>query len=337
MPYIIKVANSDIQIPCKEGDSILQAVTHAGYEIPYSCKTGICGSCKGQLVAGEVDQPREFESLSLDEREKGLTLFCQAKPISNIEILPLSIIKIDKSVPKIIEAKIYRATQVTADVTILELRFSAGKRVQFKAGQYLDVIMDDGSKRSYSMANQPKKNDGVTLHIRHVSGGKFTSYLEDQVKPGMVLKVELPFGNFYLRDESLQVPLIFLASGTGFAPIKSILEDVFRQELSSQPIYLYWGGRTKADLYMSDLPEQWAAQHENFKFIPVLSEENNGLDRTGFVHKAVMDDFPSLKNHHVYACGVPAMVNAAKSDFIEHSEINANQFFADVFLVSGEA
>jgi ferredoxin len=174
MSYIIKVSDSDIQIPCQEGDSILQAVTQAGYEIPYSCKTGICGSCKGQVLAGQVDQPTTFESVSHEERERGLTLFCQAKPTSDIEILPISIIKIDRAAPKVIEAKVYRVTRVTADVTILELRFSAGKRLKFKAGQYLDVIMEDGLRRSYSMANQPKKK--WRTYICHVPEGSFMLY-----------------------------------------------------------------------------------------------------------------------------------------------------------------
>lgn len=335
MPHVIKVTKSDIQIPCQDGDSILQAITLAGYEVPYSCRTGVCGSCKGQLLSGQVDQPHALESISREEREVGYTLFCQAKPISDIEISPISIIKVDRAAPKVIDAKVYRFTRITPDVTVLDLRFPAGKRIQFKAGQYLDVMMESGLKRSYSMANEPKKNDGVTLHIRHVPDGRFTEYLEKQIQPGMTLKLELPLGSFYLREESLQAPLIFLASGTGFAPVKSILEDMFRQGSTSQPISLYWGGRTKSDLYMSELPQQWAAQYENFKFIPVLSEENNGNDRTGFVHHAVMEDFPSLKSHHVYACGVPAMVNAAKTDFVEQAGLDTSQFFADIFVVSG--
>jgi NAD(P)H-flavin reductase len=277
-----------------------------------------------------------LESISKEECDKGFTLFCQAKPLSNIEISPISIIKVDKAAPITIDAKVYRVTRKPPDVTLLELRFPAGKRVQFKAGQYLDIILENGLRRSYSMANQPKKNDGVNLHIRHVAGGEFTKILEGGIAAGATIKLELPLGSFYLRDVSLNAPLILIASGTGFAPLKSIMEDLLRQGEISRQIHFYWGGRKKSDLYMSELPEQWAAQHKNFKYIPVLSEEDNGQDRTGFVHKAVMEDFPSLKDHHVYACGVPIMVNSAKEDLVKYCELDSSKFFADIFVVSGE-
>ncbi|HCN89669.1 MAG TPA: flavin oxidoreductase [Oxalobacteraceae bacterium] len=331
MAYTVHVAQSDITFDCVEGMTILDAAKNAGYELPYSCRSGICGSCKGKLLSGSADMPGSSETLSREERDAGYTLFCQARPISDIEIGPRSITKLDPNAHKTVDAKVYRVTRVTDDVSLVQLRFPAGTRVKFKAGQYLQVLMQDGARRSYSMANPPHQSDGVQLHIRHVPGGRFTGYLESGIAPGDVVRLELPFGDFWLRETSDR-PLIFVASGTGFAPIKSILEDMFKRGKPSMPIRLYWGGRKSKDIYLADLPAKWEQQYLNFTFIPVLSEEDNGVARTGFVHRAVMEDFPSLAGHEVYACGVPVMINAARHDFITECGLPPGDFFCDAFV-----
>lgn len=331
MSYLIRVAQSDIEFECAEGTTILEAARKGGYELPYSCRNGICGSCKGHLVSGSVDIPGTSEALSAEERDAGYTLFCQARPTSDVEIGARSITKLDPNAHQTVDAKVYKLTRVADDVTLLQLRFPTGKRVRFKAGQYLQVLMADGSRRSYSMANPPHQNDGVQLHIRHLPGGRFSNYLESTAAAGDLVKVEMPFGDFYLRENTGK-PLVFVASGTGFAPIKSILEDMFKRGAPQRPVTLYWGARRKADLYQPELPEKWAKQYLGFRFIPVLSEEDDGASRTGFVHHAVVEDFPSLAGHEVYACGVPAMITAARKDFTGQCGLPADAFFCDAFV-----
>jgi 2Fe-2S type ferredoxin len=331
MAYKIHVAQSDISFDCADGTTILDAAKNAGYELPYSCRSGICGSCKGKVLRGDVAPSGASEALSEEERADGYTLFCQARPCSDVEIGARSITRLDPNAHKTVDAKIYRVTRATDDVSLLQLRFPAGTRVKFKAGQYLQVLLEDGSRRSYSMANPPHQSDGVQLHIRHVPGGRFSNYLESSVAAGDIVKLEMSFGDFYLREDS-DKPLVFVASGTGFAPIKSILEDMFKRGKPTREIALYWGGRKAKDLYQAELPAKWAQQYPNFKFIPVLSEEDNGKDRTGFVHRAVMQDFPSLAGHEVYACGVPVMINAARHDFVKECELPPDAFFCDAFV-----
>lgn len=332
MSYLIRVAQSDIEFECAEGTSILEAARKGGYELPYSCRTGICGSCKGHLVSGSVNMPGTSEALSSEERAAGYTLFCKARPTSDVEIGARYITKLDPNAHQTVDAKVYKITRVTDDVTVLQLRFSAGKRVRFKAGQYLQVLLADGSRRSYSMANPPHQNDGVQLHVRHLPGGRFSNYLELTAATGDIVKVEMPFGDFYLRENTGK-PLVFVASGTGFAPIKSILEDMFKRGALQRPITLYWGARCKADLYQPELPEKWAKQYPGFRFISVLSEEDDGASRTGFVHRAVVEDFPSLAGYEVYACGVPAMITAARNDFTGQCGLPTDAFFCDAFVI----
>lgn len=336
MSYKIHVAQSDISFACAEGSTILDAARSAGYELPYSCRTGICGSCKGKILSGAVGTTSHTEALSEQEKAAGYTLFCQARPCSDIEIEARSITRLDPNAHKLIDAKVYKVTRASDDVSMLQLRFPAGTRVKFKAGQYLQVLLADGSRRSYSMANPPHQSDGVLLHIRHVPNGRFSAYLDDGIAMGDIVKVEMPFGDFYLRDETAK-PIVFVASGTGFAPIKSILEDMFKKGKPDRPMALYWGGRKASDLYQSELPAKWAQQYPQFKFVPVLSDEDNGRDRTGLVHQAVLDDFPSLAGHEVYACGAPAMINAARHDFVTQRALPSDAFYCDAFVVTEQA
>jgi 2Fe-2S type ferredoxin len=332
MAYTIQIAQSDIRFDCPEGSTILDAARQAGYELPYSCRTGICGSCKGKVLQGDIETNGHSEALSEEEKAAGYALFCQARPCSDVEVGARSITKLDPNAHKLINAKVYKVSRVSADVSVLQLRFPAGTRVKFKAGQYLQVLLADGARRSYSMANPPHQSDGALLHIRHVADGRFSQYLESGIAAGDPITLEMPFGDFYLRDSDK--PLVFVASGTGFAPVKSILEDLFKKGKPTRAITLYWGGRKAEDLYQSELPAKWAQQYPGFTFIPVLSEEDNGRDRTGYVHQAVLEDFASLAEHEVYACGVPAMINAARHDFVSQRGLPADAFYADAFVVT---
>ena len=333
MAYKIHIAQSDISFDCAAGSTILDAARQAGYELPYSCRTGICGSCKGKILQGEIAPSSHTEALSEHEKSAGYALFCQARPLSDIEIGARSVTRLDPNAHKQINAKVYKVSRVSDDVSVLQLRFPAGTRVKFQAGQYLQVLLADGTRRSYSMANPPHQSDGALLHIRHVRNGRFSGYLESGIAPGDMIVLEMPFGDFYLRDET-DKPLVFVASGTGFAPVKSILEDMFKKGKPKRAITLYWGGRRAADLYQAELPAKWAQQYPEFSFVPVLSDEDNGRDRTGLVHQAVLDDFPSLAGHEIYACGVPAMINAARHAFVTQRGLPSDAFYCDAFVVT---
>lgn len=244
MAYTVHVVQSDIRFECATGTTILDAAKAAGYELPYSCRTGACGSCKGQILSGRVEMPGSAEGVTKEERAAGFTLFCQARPCSDVDIGARAITRLDPNAHKVVDAKIYRVTRVSDDISLLQLRFPTGRRIKFKAGQYLQVLLEDGARRSFSMANPPHQSDGVQLHVRHLAGGKFSAYLDSGPSVGDIVKLELAFGDFYLR-ESTDKPIVFVASGTGFAPIKAILEDAFRRRQTSRPMTLYWGGQTQ--------------------------------------------------------------------------------------------
>jgi NAD(P)H-flavin reductase/ferredoxin len=328
MTYTISISDTGIWFPCRPGVTILDAAQAAGWELPYSCRKGACRSCQGVVVSGSVSE---------DVLPDRTTLFCQAKPTSDLEIAPTFIKKIDLSARKIVDAKVYQIMRPADDVAILQLRFPAGKRVRFEAGQYLEVVLENGVRRSFSMANPPHQNDGAELHVRVVPGGHFSGKVLPLLVRGTSLKVELPFGNFGLKMNS-ERPIILVASGTGFAPMKSIIEDAMKQGMP-RPLTLYWGARSRKDLYALELPQKWATKFAQFRFIPVLSEPastDSWLGRTGFVHHAVMDDYESLANHEVYACGVTAMVNAARRDLVEQRGLPPGKYRCDAFATPAD-
>ena len=293
--------------------------------MPYSCQRGACASCRGLVRSGEIETPYPGDIY---------VLFCQARPRSDLEIVPREIRRTDPAAKSTIDAKVLRVTEAADDVRIVQLRFPPGVRAKFKAGQYLDVILPDGARRSFSMANAPQQSDLAVLHVRVIPGGRFSQEVLPGLSPGSRLRLEIPAGDFWLRDSAK--PAVFVASGTGFAPIKSILEDAFRKKDPRQ-MALYWGARRLKDLYLADLPGKWAALYPNFRFVPVLSEPEAGWPgRTGLVHRAVMEDHASLAEHQVYACGVTAMVDAARHDFISGRGLPADDFFCDAFVTPAD-
>jgi CDP-4-dehydro-6-deoxyglucose reductase, E3 len=223
-------------------------------------------------------------------------------------------------------------------VAVLYLSLPANERLQFLAGQYLEIIMRDGKRRAYSMGNAPEDDAHIELHVRNMANGAFTEYVFTKMKERDILRFEGPLGTFFLREDS-DKPIIFLASGTGFAPIKSIVEHAFHIGVKREMV-MYWGARTLGDLYMIDLPLKWQVEHDNFSFVPVLSDaapEDNWTGRTGLVHQAVMRDFPDLAGYQVYACGVPIMVESAHKDFTTQCGLPEDEFFSDAFTPSDGA
>jgi NAD(P)H-flavin reductase/ferredoxin len=330
MTFRVVVADTDYRFPCEPNEAVLDAAQRAGLEIPYSCRKGVCGTCKGRVVAGEV---RAFagDALGAAERAEGQVLFCNARPRSDLVIAPRSISRADPFARKTVAARVFRLQRLASDVMLVHLRFPAGIRVRFKAGQHLNLILDNGERRDFSMANPPRESDGAQLHIRHVPGGPFTSHVFEKLKRGDILKAEAPFGDFTLRQSDK--PILFVAGSTGFAPIKSMIEDMLIRGID-RDITLFWGARRREGLY-SDLPAKWAAQNPRFKYVPVLSEVPEPDMRHGLVHRAVLDTHASLEKFQAYVCGVPVMVEAARREFAA-AGLPADEFFADAFVTRAD-
>jgi len=215
---------------------------------------------------------------------------------------------------------------------LMDLQLPATETFAYRAGQYVEFILRDGARRSYSMANAPHTGPGVQLHIRHMPGGRFTDTVFGSMKERDILRIEGPMGSFFLREES-DKPLVFLASGTGFAPLKAILEHMQHSGIT-RPVTLYWGGRRPADLYMDDWMRAQCAAMPSLRYVPVVSDalpEDAWQGRSGFVHRAVLEDFADLSLHQVYACGAPIVVESARRDFCNLAGLPESEFFADSF------
>jgi CDP-4-dehydro-6-deoxyglucose reductase/3-phenylpropionate/trans-cinnamate dioxygenase ferredoxin reductase subunit len=330
MSFQVRVAGGDITFDCAADESILDAAERAGFSLPHSCRKGVCHTCEGSLVAGEVRVRSRRVTGKADA-----VLMCQARPCAHVEVAPKRIERRAPPLRKTLTATVFRVARPARDVSILTLRFANGVRARFQAGQYLQVLLPDGDRRNFSLANSPHDNDAVELHIRHVPGGCFSEGILAALGPGDRLVVELPFGEFFLR--LAEVPAILLATGTGFAPIKSILEAALRRG-DRRPMRLYWGGRTKPDLYMLDRVAKWQDRASWFSFVPVLSQAGVGWNgRTGLVHRAVLEDYPDMANVEVYACGNPLMIAAARKEFGEAAGLPQARFYADAFVASGRS
>jgi CDP-4-dehydro-6-deoxyglucose reductase len=320
-----------------DGETILIAALNEGYHLPYGCRNGACGSCKGKLLAGEIDYGKyQKTALSDDERAAGYALFCVAKPLSDVIIESREVGAVKDIVVKKLPCRVHKIERVADDVAVLFVKLPANERLQFLAGQYVEFILKDGTRRSFSMANPPHDDEFMQLHIRRVAGGAFTKHVFETMKERDILRFEGPLGSFFLRES--EKPIVFVASGTGFAPIKAIIESALKKGVA-RAMTLYWGARRPKDLYLDALPRQWAAANPGFTYIPVISDalpEDNWAGRTGFVHHAVMADLPDLAGYQVYACGVPIMVDSARHDFTHQCGLPIDEFFADSFTTQAD-
>jgi CDP-4-dehydro-6-deoxyglucose reductase len=333
MTFQITVQPSGHQFTCDEDETVLAAAMRAGVGLPYGCKNGACGSCRGKLVSGEVSHRAHQErALPVADEARGFALFCCAVPHSDLVIEAREVLGIGEFPIKKMPTRVAKIDRVADDVIVLSLQLPANERLQYRAGQFIEFILKDGRRRSYSMANAPHLDEHLTLHIRHLPGGVFTDHVFNTMKERDILRFEGPLGTFFLREDSSK-PIVMLASGTGFAPIKAMVEQAQHNKMT-RPITLYWGGRRPRDLYMDALCREWAETLPNFRYVPVVSDakpEDNWQGRTGFVHRAVMDDLPDLSGYQVYACGAPAMVDAAQNDFTAQCKLPADEFYADAF------
>jgi CDP-4-dehydro-6-deoxyglucose reductase len=264
-----------------------------------------------------------------------MALYCCAKASSDLVIECKQLASVSDIPVKTLPSRIEKLEKLAPDVIEMHLRLPASERLQFWAGQYIDILLKDGKKRSFSLANAPHDDAVLQLHIRHVPGGLFTDQVFSTMKVRDILRFNGPHGSFYLREDSTK-PMILLAGGTGFAPIKAIVEHAIAENCQ-RPMHIYWGAKARIDLYQDALPQKWAAEHANITYVPVLSEpaaEDAWTGRTGFVHAAVVADFPDLSGHQVYACGSPVMIEVAKRDFVTACRLPEEEFFADVFSYS---
>jgi CDP-4-dehydro-6-deoxyglucose reductase len=336
MSFTVTLEPSARQFAVAEHEMILGAAIREGISLPYGCRDGACGSCKSRLLQGRVALGlHQDKALSAAEEAAGLILTCCAQPLTDCVVEARNVPSAGQFQILKMPGRVLSLTRPSADVAILRIQLPANQNFQFHAGQYIEFLLRDGSRRSYSMANAPHllgTPAAIELHIRHLPGGLFTDQVFSTLKEKDIVRMEGPYGSFFLREASGK-PIVLLASGTGLAPIKALIErlEAMGAERSAA---LYWGCRSKADLYLSDWVEAAAARLPWLRYVPVLSEPkatDGWSGRTGLVHQAVMADLPDLSGHQVYACGVPIMVDSARRDFIARCGLPEDEFFADSF------
>ena len=336
MPFTVTVQPSGTSFSVERDEPILQAAIRQGIGLPYGCKDGACGSCKCRMLEGRVIHgAHQQKALNADEEAAGLILTCQAAPQTDIVLEARTVPGAGEFAPRKLPCRVISISKPAPDVAILKLQLPANDTFRYRAGQFVEFILRDGSRRSYSMATAPHTlgdKPQIELHLRHLPGGKFTDHVFGAMKEKDILRVEGPFGSFFLREDS-DKPMVLLASGTGFAPIKAIVEHLIHTK-SQRKAVLYWGCRSRVDLYMHDWAEAATKEHGHLRYVPVLSEakpEDGWTGRTGLVHQAVMHDIPNLMEHQVYACGAPIMVESAKHDFVVRCGLPDDEFYADSF------
>ncbi len=343
MSIHVSIEPSGRQFDMRRDDTVLSAALAAGIGLPYGRKDGACGSCKCKLLEGRVIHgAHQAKALSAEEEAAGYLLTCCATPQTDLVIESRQVVGLGDFPVVKMPTRVTRLTRAAPDVMILRLQLPATHNFGFKAGQFIEFVLKDGQRRSYSMANAPHAVqaagvEGLELHIRHMPGGLFTDQVFGTLKEKDILRIEGPHGTFFLRDDSAR-PIVLLASGTGLAPVKAIIEDMQHQGLQ-RPTVLYWGCRSKADLYLHDWALHQAATTPWLRYVPVLSNAlpaDQWTGRTGLVHQAVLADLPDLSGHEVYACGAPVMVQAARDDFTAQAGLNPDHFFADAFTSAAD-
>ncbi|BCN38201.1 CDP-6-deoxy-delta-3,4-glucoseen reductase [Alicycliphilus denitrificans] len=334
--FQITVQPSGRAFEAQAGEPILTAAIRSGVGLPYGCKDGACGSCKCKKLSGSVVHgEHQHKALSIEEEEAGYVLTCCAKPLTDVVLESRQVTDESAYPVRKLPVRVSTLTRASHDVMQVRLQLPANDNFRYHAGQYIEFILRDGARRAYSMATAPHMQEsapGVELHIRHMPGGKFTTHVFGDMKEKEILRVEGPFGSFFLREDS-DKPMVFLASGTGFAPIKALIEHMQHKGIT-RPATLYWGGRRPQDLYMDGWVRERLAAMPQLRYVPVVSDalpEDGWTGRTGFVHQAVLEDISDLSGHQVYACGAPIVVDSARRDFVQQAGLPEYEFYADAF------
>lgn len=325
--YKIKIQSSGAEFEIKPSQTILEGAIAAGITIPYGCQDGACGSCKGRIISGKFFL-NDYQSSALTDSDikLGMTLYCKAMAQEDLVIEPNTPDMHDEYSPKFFPVRVESLSNLNNDVMQMYLKLPATEILKFKAGQYIEFLMADGSRRAFSMANAPHESM-IELHLRLIKGGKFTSFVFNEMKEKSIHRIVGPIGQFYLRES--EKPIVFIVGGTGFAPIKSIIEDMIFNK-NERKLYLYRGVRSKEDFYMTELVDIWNKKLKNFNYIPVVEDGLSQEARSGFVHHAVLEDFKNLSDVQIYCCGAPGLVENAFLDLTKNG-LPEDQFFADAF------
>ncbi len=319
MPFTVTLKASGRRFTVADGETVLEAAQRAGLALPYSCRSGLCGSCKAIVLVGRCHYPRNPPAaLNAAEQARHAALLCQAVPLTDLVLQVREVASVEDLPRQEMDVRVSAKDRLAPDVVRLRLKPVDGTPLRWLPGQYVEVLLEDGKRRAFSLARAPHEGEELEVHVRHVAGGGFTSWVFDTLAVGDTLRVEGPFGTFVPREDS-ERPMILVAGGTGFAPVKAIVEH-FLHLGSRRPMHLYWGARTSEDLYLRALPERWAAQVPTLDFHPVVSDPERATDtndRIGLVHETVLEDHPDLSGHDVYMCGPPAMIDAGRRAFVE--------------------
>ena len=329
--FQVTISGSGSNFTVNEGESVLTAALRQGVMLPYSCKNGTCGSCKGLIESGEVHYPFH-PPLALERIDiaDGFALLCQAEPTQDLVVKAREIAAVRDIPVRLLPARVIDKTLLASNVMRIRLRLPKAQRLQFLAGQYVEILLPGGKRRAFSIASPPLLEDEIELHIRHVDGGDFTGWVFDELKEKDILRLEGPQGTFFVRHDQPERPLILMGGGTGFAPLKSMIEDLLAHE-NRRPIHLFWGARNSAELYQESLPLSWQEQHSHIKYDRALSEADAEESAfSGFVHEAVLDKYPDLSGHDVYMSGPPAMIDTARAAFLQHG-LPESQLYYDSF------
>lgn len=336
MSHQVTLQPSGRSFAVAETQNVLEAaLQQPGCVLPYGCRDGKCGSCVATLLEGTIDYPNGRPSgIAASDEAQGRILLCQAQPRSAL-VVQAHEIKTSDIAAKILPCRVEKRDLLAPHVMRLYLKLPSSERLQFLAGQYVDILLSGGRRRSFSLANPPHADDFLELHIRHVTSGLFSDYVFEQMQEKAILRFNGPLGTFFLREDTAR-PLLFIGGGTGFAPLKSMLEHAFNVGIQ-RPMHLYWGVRSRVDLYLDALPRHWVEQQAHFRYTPVLSApqpQDNWSGRTGWVHAAVTADYADLSGYDVYMSGPPAMIAAAKPAFAAQG-LPPEQLFYDSFEFSG--
>ena len=331
----IRLEPSGLQFAAEPGQTILEAALAAGVTLPYGCRDGACGACKGSILAGGVEHGKSRpDTLTESERATGKALFCCAVPQGDVVIESRAAAGVADIPVRKLPARIQRLERAADDVMVMTLKLPSNDRFVFLPGQFVDLLLPQGKRRSYSIASSPSREGEIELHIRRLEGGLFSTQAFETLKEKDILRFEGPLGTTFLREDTDR-PILMVGGGTGFAPLQAMLETLLEKE-SARGVHLYVGARTRGGLYRDELARRFSAASRVIRYVPVLSEATAACDwsgRTGLVHEAALADLSDLSGFDAYVCGAPAMVDAARRDFAA-AGLPEDRFFADAFTVA---
>jgi len=329
MAFHVHLARSRLRFDVEPGETVLAAGQRQGLALPFGCQSGTCASCRVRLLEGTVEHVAEPRALSDAERDAGYILMCQARPTSHLELQLHQPERLEQLRPRQLPVRLLERWMLSHDVVGLSVQLPRGAPFDYLPGQYADFLLPDGRRRSFSIANAASPAGTLEFHLRVTPHGSFAHYAQDEIAPRAILRIEGPLGAFYLREDSTR-PVVMMAGGTGFAPLKAMVEHQLRAGLA-RPLHLFWGARSRRDLYLHALAADWARQHPQLRYTPVLSEPDGDWEgERGFVHEAVLRAHPDLTGHEIYMAGPPVMVHKGKQAFVE-AGLDADHLYYDSF------